>query len=902
MTFLWLFRRDCAYYRKAFLALAASAALISAILAGALLIGDSVRGTLHDRANRNAAFMAERLVFPFPVESGMAGGVLHAEGVLDLPSSHLTARVHLYALAEGAGLGGRDAWTSPALARRLGVESGARLSVLLATRPAIASESLMGRPPKLKQLQLLFRGVCTNAYAEAAFSSPQEEALNIFVPHALLAEAMEVPQRAVNEVWQQDPQPLDDETVWALSQLSLETWDGSPVLKSRAFFLPRHLRDRFPDAAAGLFSFAESFSNRTASLDYCFVGAFEKGPFAVERGTAAVSASLPETSPSGAELTYYVTDGYRRISTRRQGFRTVTRLDDNAFGDALRPDIPGLTDVDDCSLWDAGIPVDFERVTKADEAYWDRYRSKPKIYLNFEEARELFGFDACNLLIFPKGYDGDRLRGEVVAAMRSLPTLFRREMPADAFRLKIDNGVSFSQLFVGLSFFLIVSALLTLAMLLRLHWQDRAENLDVLRTYLSDPRRVKRFLVHEILALVVPGAATGLLVGCGLCVVQLRLLERTWNGVVNMERLGFHARPLSFLVAFLATVLTGWAITRWSLRESATRRRLAPLRLHAFPRTLRQLAWTSFLRRLPEYRFCLILLMLGFLGTLGVGGFGIKVRGEDGFGRRYVAETLLPVVPAHDAPFPEGLLPVRVREADRADCANLLQASLPTVYGCDLSALTGEESFLHPGGAAVDAGSLQWIVKKKIGDSILYPEGELKIERTMKATVFQRGVLIAETDFQKLFPEEQGARFFLIRDDSVLPDCRKYLEPYCPHIRSVDGFMAEAEAVQNRYLAIFLQLGVLGFLLGLGAFLLLMFRNRQAAQPYFRLLETIGFSRKDAERLFRMENAMLYLSAAVPALLLLLLLAAVAPVHLPTVLTGWLVLVAAGLVVNAIGR
>ena len=60
MTFLRLFRRDCAYYRKAFLALAASAALISAILAGALLIGDSVRGTLHDRANRNAAFMAER--------------------------------------------------------------------------------------------------------------------------------------------------------------------------------------------------------------------------------------------------------------------------------------------------------------------------------------------------------------------------------------------------------------------------------------------------------------------------------------------------------------------------------------------------------------------------------------------------------------------------------------------------------------------------------------------------------------------------------------------------------------------------------------------------------------------------------------------------------------------------
>ena len=80
MTFLRLFRRDCVYYRKAFLALAAGAALISAILTGALLIGDSVRGTLHDRVNRNTAFLSERLIFPFPVETSLTGGVLHAEG------------------------------------------------------------------------------------------------------------------------------------------------------------------------------------------------------------------------------------------------------------------------------------------------------------------------------------------------------------------------------------------------------------------------------------------------------------------------------------------------------------------------------------------------------------------------------------------------------------------------------------------------------------------------------------------------------------------------------------------------------------------------------------------------------------------------------------------------------
>jgi hypothetical protein len=98
--------------------------------------------------------------------------------------------------------------------------------------------------------------------------------------------------------------------------------------------------------------------------------------------------------------------------------------------------------------------------------------------------------------------------------------------------------------------------------------------------------------------------------------------------------------------------------------------------------------------------------------------------------------------------------------------------------------------------------------------------------------------------------------------------------------------------VQNVTLA-----GVLGFLLGLGAFLILMFRNKQAAQPYFHHLEMIGFSQKDTKRLFKLENQILYLSAAIPALLVLLLLAAFAPTHLPTVLIGWLLLTAAGLVV-----
>ena len=39
------------------------------------------------------------------------------------------------------------------------------------------------------------------------------------------------------------------------------------------------------------------------------------------------------------------------------------------------PDFPGVADAEDSSDWDAGMPLDLDRIRDKDEKYWDERRA-----------------------------------------------------------------------------------------------------------------------------------------------------------------------------------------------------------------------------------------------------------------------------------------------------------------------------------------------------------------------------------------------------------------------------------------------------------------------------------------------------------------------------------------------
>ncbi len=891
-----LFLRDLRYHWKGLASLTAAACLICAVLTGAFLIGDSVRGTLMDNVTNNAAVARYRQKFAIPVTSPVqknGRGVLHVKGFTKdgIP-------VDVYALPD-SDISGRDARGSLALAKKLNLKDGEMLSVRIPELSTIPAESAMGKPPELKQMPFVWCGEWTGPESELNFDDPQLPPDNLFVSREALTQALDLPETAVNEVWMREPEVPSDDLQWELSGLTMDEWDGHPVLKCKSYFLPKAVSDALPKEATPILTlFVETLSDGETSLSYCFAGAIRGDPVPVERGHVLVSSGMKEQFSGPVELSYFTSGSFRTIQRKTARIEHAGTIDDSRITDVLSPEIPGLTDSADCSGWEAAIPIDFDRIKDEDEAYWNEYRSKPKVYLNFEEAQEMFAPGLCTAALFPADWTAERVRQETLKTLRTMPEYSRVDDLMNTTADKVSRGVPFVPLFLGLSFFLIVSGLLVLAMLLKLHIQDRAAELALLCDYMP-LKRVRRFLLAEFAAVLVPGMLAGLAVGTLLCRIQIFLLEHSWNGIVLMEHIRFHGRPLSYFTAFVVSAVCAWAVVMLSVRRTSSNQTKLALPHSSSVRPVWRIGMLSFVRLCRQYSLCAVLLVLGYLGTLGVGAFGIKSRGEDAFGYQFVATTLLPVIPDYDAPFPAGGLPIRVHAADRADCSNLLLATNPTVYGVDLEALTGDPGFLKDSSAAVDEGSLLWILQKKQHDPVDYPNGSLTLDRVLKASVFQGGILTGLDTFEKLFPETEGAQFFLIRSESDVAVWREYLEPFGLNLCSTDEFMNRAERFQNRYLAIFLQLGLLGALLGFGALVLLMMRNLRAREAETVLLAETGWSRRMLVMLYLTENLCLFLGSAGVSLLLLLLLAAFASLNLAVLLGGFVFLTSAGILMIA---
>ena len=894
MNFLRLLRRDMIWYAKPFICLSLAACLVCAVLTSALLIGESVRGTLSDNLEKGTSFVKSLLKFTSPVEADIPGGVLHASGFI---SSQIKA--DLYAFPHDTVIQKRDAYCSSALAEALKLNIGDTFTVRVLTIASISSEELMGMAPELKQIRLVYKGIWQDSRVNVSFTNPQLRSNNLFVNHDFLVQAIGLDKNVINEVWlstddNQAFAKLSDAVIWNLSQLKIDNWNKQPVLKCKSYFLPRNVVEACPNARKGLITFAESLTDSTGNqMDYFFVGAFDGNILPVNQNNVVVSSVIPKRFEKSVSLTCFVTDDYRQITRQVHTFAQVSTASDSAMSSALCPDIPGLTDVDDCTQWIAGVPIDLKRVQSEDKDYWEVHKSKPKVYLNFKQAQKIFAPGRCTLLIFEPGTSAEAIKNQIIPVLRNDPTLFQNIPVAKLIGSNIQEGVQFAPLFLGLSLFIIISGLLILWMLLKLHILDRSQERRIFNEYVSCENKVRFFMTLEIILAILPGLLLGLGVGVLLCLIQLSLLEHVWNGIIGMDKLNFHANSKSFLIAFSSTFLSSYLLLFVLLRISVRKPHYYLSKSHPL-QSLRMLGTLSFLRRFKQYRLCIILLVLGIIGTLGVGAFGIKVRGEDGFSYEYVAQTAVPVVPSFDSPFPQGGLPVRVYQADSADCSNLLRALQPTVYGCDLEILSGRRDFLNVFTAAADTGSLQWIMKKKLGDTIDYPNGKLTLERAMKASVFQHGILVGNSTFETLFPNIQGAQFFLIRDKTSAEAYQTYLEPFGLTISTVDTFMANAEYIQNRYLTIFLQLGVLGFILGVGSLVLMILRNLNAQQNEIRFLRESGFTGESLFRLYYIENGWVYGLAAMISLIILGLLTLVFEINVPVILGGWVLLIVVG--------
>ena len=173
-----------------------------------------------------------------------------------------------------------------------------------------------------------------------------------------------------------------------------------------------------------------------------------------------------------------------------------------------------------------------------------------------------------------------------------------------------------------------------------------------------------------------------------------------------------------------------------------------------------------------------------------------------------------------------------------------------------------------------DATSLQYVLHAAVGDTMTIDTGAatpvtLRFVGALRDSVLQGELVMAEGQFVRLFPSQEGYRFFLIDAPDVRTSeqarqlaeiIEKDLQPFGVDAVSTVERLDAFHRVENTYLSTFQALGGLGLLLGTIGLATVMFRNVLERRRELALLRAVGYDARHITVMIGAETLFLLLS------------------------------------------
>jgi len=277
------------------------------------------------------------------------------------------------------------------------------------------------------------------------------------------------------------------------------------------------------------------------------------------------------------EITYFTVGSMRKLEEQKARFqiRAVLPMSGPAVDRSLMPDFPGLTDAENCRDWDAGFEINTERIRAQDQKYWDEYRGTPKAFITLAAGQRLWSnrFGNLTAVRYPPGTDKERLAQTLLASLDpgAFGLVFQ---PVLAQALAASSqSQDFGQLFLGFSFFLILAALLLMALMFQFGVERRANEIGALLAVGFTQKLVRRLLLLEGAALAFVGGILGLIGGIWYAKAMLYGLSTIWRSAIGTAGLSYSATPQTLFVgaaaSMIVALLTIWIALRRQARQPA---------------------------------------------------------------------------------------------------------------------------------------------------------------------------------------------------------------------------------------------------------------------------------------------------------------------------------------------
>jgi ABC-type antimicrobial peptide transport system permease subunit len=327
------------------------------------------------------------------------------------------------------------------------------------------------------------------------------------------------------------------------------------------------------------------FVNRITAGDrmtpYSFIGTAPAGSFGAAGHLAAgelvlsdwLAADLGITAIGGdVELAYFVPDDWGSLREERWTLRVadIRPLGDQIFASQPAPDFPGIAGAASCADWSPGIPIDLGIIRQQDEHFWQAHRTTPKAVVSYSDAVGMWGnrFGTVSAIRYSAGSSellDDHLSGIEEGLKALLPGVTLRDLVNES-GMALGGAVDFGGLFLGMSFFLILGAVLLASLVNALHLDSRRPQIALLMALGFPGKSVRRLLITGSGLLAVIGGLLGLPAGIAFAHLLLTGLSTIWRGALGTTELSIDL-PVGrivlgmvggTLVALLGTVLPLW--------------------------------------------------------------------------------------------------------------------------------------------------------------------------------------------------------------------------------------------------------------------------------------------------------------------------------------------------------
>jgi putative ABC transport system permease protein len=289
-----------------------------------------------------------------------------------------------------------------------------------------------------------------------------------------------------------------------------------------------------------------------------------------------LAEDLNATEGDEIELTYFVIGPMRALREAKTSFRVkaILPMDSPAMDPNLMPDFPGLADAENCRDWDPGIAIDLDKIRQRDEDYWQEYRGTPKAFVTLKAGQKMWANRYGNLTAvrYPlSSGSSEDIAGRLLKKVNPASVgLFFQSVRARGIKAG-DQGTDFGQLFLGLSMFLIMAALILMGLLFVFGIEKRSQQVGILLAVGFPPKLVRRLLFIEGGILAVLGVALGTAAGLLYTKTMIYGLATVWKAAVSGSSIYFYAKPSTLFEGALGAVVVSLIAIWLTLRKQVSR-------------------------------------------------------------------------------------------------------------------------------------------------------------------------------------------------------------------------------------------------------------------------------------------------------------------------------------------